>query len=88
MQNTETEEISLIESTVGRINGLTIGTGGVYTDEEDGRQKVNLTINRVPNPELEIGNIVKIGDQNWEVTEFKNRPGKQKGLIVMRRKLP
>ncbi len=88
MQNSETEEISLIESTVGRINGLTIGTGGVYTDEDDNKEKVNLTINRKPNPELEVGSKVDIGDQVWVVSEFRKRPGKQKGLIIMRRDKP
>jgi hypothetical protein len=83
MLKTEMQEYALTSTTVDEINGITVGVGGVYKDPDTGAQKVNLTINRIPNVGLAIGDSVKFGDQTWTIIRFEKGRGKRHGEVIL-----
>jgi hypothetical protein len=79
------QDLAIEESTVATVAGHTVAAGGVYKDPADGRKKVNLTIDKVPNIGLAIGDKVRIGEEEWELARFKKRLFKRHGLIYLRK---
>jgi hypothetical protein len=77
------QEYTITETTVGRINGITVASGGAYKDPDDGKKKVNLWIAGIAHPGLKIGDTIQCGDQTWAIKAFKKRLFQQHGLIVL-----
>lgn len=83
MTNTAMQDFTLTETTVAKINGVTVAAGGAYRDPDDGRKKVNLTVTGVPVPSLAVGDSFRCGSETWVVKSFKKRLFKRLGLIVV-----
>jgi hypothetical protein len=82
MQETSTQEISITATTVGKVNGISVAVGGPYQDV-DGAMKINMTINRVVHPGMQVGDTFAAGDQTWRVKALEKAVGKQKGAVVL-----
>jgi Family of unknown function (DUF6406) len=79
------DEISVTESAVAQINGVSVAASAIYEDDE-GEPLVDLRIGKRAHDELMEGDRIPIGDQTWTVIAFVLAKSKnQKGTIVLRR---
>lgn len=79
------QEYTLTETTVDEINGVALAAGGAYKDSTDRKKKVNLTINRVPHPGLDVGDAVQFGNQIWKIAGFQKKLFAKHGTITLQR---
>ena len=83
MQNSQTE-FTLASTTVGMINGARVAASGVYKDD-DGVEKVNLTIDQVVHKGQAVGDTLQFGGEAWVLEQLVKGKGRQKDQIVFRK---
>jgi Family of unknown function (DUF6406) len=79
------DEVSITESTVAQIDGVSVAASAIYEDDE-GEPLVDLRVAKRAHDELMEGDRIPIGDQTWTVVAFVLAKGNnKKGSIVLRR---
>lgn len=73
---------TMSETTVAHINGVTVAASGIF-QEDDGVNRVDLTVNRVKVPDLAVGDAFEINGTAYSIADLipSNQP--RKGKIVI-----
>ena len=74
--------VTLAETTVAHINGVTVAASGIF-QEDDGVNRVDLTVNRVKVPDLAVGDTFDINDSPYMIADLIPNDQPRKGKIVI-----